>query len=182
MTELRKQLGFALPIAIVIVVVLIIAGGAGYYFYKTSQESEEVGEEIKISDVDTSKQILVDFFTHLHNKEYNDAVSLYAWEDAEDPGGVFYYYTVPGDKAKTLENFCKSQPTCLKVKVLRKEKLSDTQYKFTVQFLKDTGQIYVYGPCCGASEEEMPSRTEFEYKVEKIGNSYKVITPPLYRP
>lgn len=32
----KKQLGFALPVAILIVVVLIVAGGAGYYFYKTS--------------------------------------------------------------------------------------------------------------------------------------------------
>lgn len=37
----KKQLGFALPIAIVIVVVSIIAGGVGYYFYKTSQEGKE---------------------------------------------------------------------------------------------------------------------------------------------
>ena len=36
MNQLKKQSGFALPLAILIVVVLIGAGGAGYYFYKTS--------------------------------------------------------------------------------------------------------------------------------------------------
>lgn len=164
-----------------------------YYFYKISQKGEEVNEETEIaepseetetaepSEENTAEQTLADFFTYLHNKEYAKAAPLYAWEDAEDPGNVLYSYTVPNDRAKTLENFCKQQP-CLKVKVLNTEKLSDTQYKFTVQFLEDDGQIYVYTPCCGANEEEMPSIDEFEYKVKELDGSYKVITPPFWRP
>lgn len=36
MNQLKKQLGFALPLVILIVAVLIVSGGTGYYFYKTS--------------------------------------------------------------------------------------------------------------------------------------------------
>ncbi|MBU4590644.1 hypothetical protein L6250_01500, partial [Candidatus Parcubacteria bacterium] len=41
-----KQSGFALSLVILIAVVLVVAGGTGYYFYKTSQELEEIGEEV----------------------------------------------------------------------------------------------------------------------------------------
>lgn len=41
MNQFKKQLGFALPLAILIVVVLIAAGGVGYYFHKTSVEKAE---------------------------------------------------------------------------------------------------------------------------------------------
>lgn len=50
MNQLKKQLGFVLPLVILIAVVLIVAGGVGYYFYKTSQEQEEA-EVVKTEQV-----------------------------------------------------------------------------------------------------------------------------------
>jgi hypothetical protein len=40
----------------------------------------------------------------------------------------------------------------------------------------------VLGPCCGATEEEMPPQDEFVFKVKKINGEFKVITVPVYIP
>lgn len=61
------------------------------------------------------------------------------------------------------------------------EETNDT-YNFLVQFIKKNNDIFVLGPCCWASEEEMPPKDKFNFKVKKINNSFKVITPPVYVP
>ena len=76
MNPFKKQLGFALPIAILIVVVFVVAG-AGYYFYKTSQKSETLpkGQE-------DYKQVLALNFIYSGNEAHTGYV----------PGGIPYYF------------------------------------------------------------------------------------------
>ena len=78
----KKQLGFALPIAIFIVAVLIIAGGAGYYFYKTSwetYENEEHGFEMKYPRDMRYKKISVSTIEFAYpNQKFTDNTGIYA--------------------------------------------------------------------------------------------------------
>ena len=60
MNPSKKQLGFALSIAILIAVVLIIAGGTGYYFYKTPKTPETPEDCEKITDDYKKKQCYID--------------------------------------------------------------------------------------------------------------------------
>ena len=108
MNSFKKQLGFALPVAILIVVVLIIAGGAGYYFYKTSQEQKEVGRkpgepektsEIKPLDetwstyinyeLGFSMKIPKEMFHGYGYCEWVDAEESYRWQEAVVPVKIF---------------------------------------------------------------------------------------------
>ena len=61
-------------------------------------------------------------------------------------------------------------------------KYSGTEFKFVVQFVNDNGTLFKMGPCCGASEEDMPTKSDFEYIVKKDNNGFIVITGPVYTP
>ena len=130
----------------------------------------------------TAKDTLVTFFDYLGKNEFEKAVELYEF----DNGFTLIEELTPAeeqdDKAKVLENFCKAVGTCLEVKVLETKRTTNYEYSMVVQFIKSDGTFYVFGPCCGATEEQMPSTDKFDYTVKKINGEFKVTTPPLYRP
>jgi len=67
--------------------------------------------------------------------------------------------------------------------VLSVEKTGEGEYTFTVQFLRDDGEVFVLGPCCGADETEMPPTSEFTVRVaaDQRGD-FKVLDLPPYVP
>lgn len=173
--------------------------------YKLEIESNEAGssQDAKATDEPAdAEKILVDFFTYLNHKDYNKAVDLltipekasqecpldadefdgcgnYSWEGLES----FSRQEERNNKAKVLENCAHTtKEATLKPNIIGIQKYSEGKYIFTVQFFKNDGSILVEGPCCGATEEQMPSLDKFEYKVKKIDGIFKVITPPVSRP
>lgn len=128
------------------------------------------------------KRTLINFFNYLEKGDFDNAVKLFHQDDWEQLNS----FSVPseqGNKAKVLENYCNAVGTCMKAEVLSvTAKKSKVQYFLVVQFIQDDGSIYVFGPCCGATEEEMPPQKQFIFEVKKIDGDYKVVTPPLYRP
>ncbi|MCG2695828.1 MAG: GPI anchored serine-threonine rich family protein [Candidatus Portnoybacteria bacterium] len=142
-------------------------------FYAIGIENNEImkitekrGRKIsgsQIKDVDLAKQTLVHFFNLLNKDDYNGAEKLY--NGLKENGRIIVYVL-----GLTVRKF------------IKEESDFPNQIDFIIQFSDKDGSLYKFGPCCGATEETMPTRTEFTYRVEKMGAKFFVITPPLYRP
>jgi hypothetical protein len=123
------------------------------------------------------------YFTALHDGDYGTAVSVY--------GGSYEMMVSnnadidPTDHAKLLERACTVNGNmCLEPASIVLESVSaEGDYLFTVKFLNDDGTSFVLGPCCGASETDMPPVEEFQYTVQTTANGeYEVLELPPYVP
>lgn len=150
----------------------------------SSQETTE--KEVPLDELQEAKDTVIIFFDHLHDGEYDKAVELYQPEDGMPSSWEEYEaYSESEDKsnhATLLKDFCNLVRTCHRVNVIDSKKEAEGQYTLTVQFIQDDGEVFVLGPCCGETEETMPSQDKFDYKVKKIDGKFKVTTSPLYRP
>ena len=118
------------------------------------------------------------------DKKYTGALTLFAPNEWETMSS-FVDEDERNDHIKVLQAYCERVQTCLPVKILsiaRTANDSSFEYVAQVQFIAENGDPYVLGPCCGATEEEMPSQDIFEYHVKLMNGGYKVITPPVYNP
>lgn len=134
------------------------------------------------SGSEQAKQALTDFFTYLNQSDYAKADLLYAgdyqtmidWNPDVDPN----------DHQTLWKNACTMNGLqCLKVRsaTLRAEKANE--FVFTVEFSNPDGSLFVRGPCCGATETEMPSVSQFDYTVLKDAEGqFKVVDLPVYVP
>ncbi|MBU2025420.1 MAG: hypothetical protein ABIC19_03695 [Patescibacteria group bacterium] len=135
------------------------------------------------SDQIAAQQVLVEFFNLLHDRQYGAAAELFKPSSQDLEMMKSMAYESPGaDLGLMLKNYCELMETCLPAKVTAAEKINENKYKLTVEFIEKNGQAYVLGPCCGATEEEVPPQSEFEYLVEKINGQLKVTTIPQYHP
>lgn len=141
-------------------------------------------EEAEENELYEAQETLISFFDLASSEEYKEAAELLepgisnmsarSWDAMDQGKGT--------PKEKILEDYCIAVGTCLKTQVIGSEKISEGHYIFTVGFINSDGSEYVYGPHSGLTEEDMPSKTEFEFHVVKIADEYKVTTAPLYRP
>jgi len=144
----------------------------------------------------SSNQTLINFFNYLSLGNYNSAVGLIDLSEPFQESKLgdrkidgwefiaqFSEERYRSNHAKVLENYCRAVGTCLKIRnVISQKYLDDGTYEFMVQFTSKDGSLYKQGPCCGASEIDQPTKTEFSFKVKNINGVPKVITYPLYRP
>jgi hypothetical protein len=131
---------------------------------------------------DRARKTLVAFFDLLNQGQYAEADELYGG-DYE----VLIYYNPaldPGDHAALWRNACTiNGAQCLPVRVATLKEQSGDEYIFTVEFNNTDGTLFVLGPCCGATENEMPPVSEFEYRVQKAADErFVVLDPPVYVP
>jgi len=132
--------------------------------------------------LDLARETLVRFFSLLNEGRYAEAVGFY--------GGGYEILRgwnptiAPNDYAKLLECGCTVNGLqCLKVKeIVTEEEVSPVEFRFTVRFMNDDGSLFTRGPCCGATEEEMPPQSEFIYTVRKVGDRFLVMELPIYVP
>lgn len=182
---------------LLIIVGCLITGVSVYYFQnqKISDAERNIRDlEAKIEDLEgqlssieeaeenelyEAQETLISFFDFVSSGEYAQAAELLV---PEDGWNSIAFNNAKNEKVQILEDYCAAVGTCLKTQVISSERISEGHYVFTVGFINSDGSEYIYGPCCGASEEEMPSKTEFEFHVVKIADEYKVTTAPLYRP
>lgn len=135
-------------------------------------------------DEELALQALTAFFDHLNAGRYPEATELY--------GGsyeVLIGYNPdldPQDLAGLFRNGCTVNGLqCLEVRDARlQEQVPATgEYRFLVEFSTADGELFVRGPCCGATEEEMPSESEFLFTVVRGGDGeYRVQDLPVYVP
>jgi hypothetical protein len=63
------------------------------------------------------------------------------------------------------------------------KELRGDMYVFQVEFNNPDGSLFVLGPCCGASETEMPPVSQFEYGVARNADGkFLVMELPPYVP
>jgi heat shock protein HslJ len=129
-----------------------------------------------------AQEALIRYFSLLSDGQYSQAVELY--------GGDYDTLTVwnpeidPSDHAGLWERGCTMNGLqCLAVhQILATERIDEDSYRFTVQFEKPDGSLFVRGPCCGATEQEMPSQSDFVFTVVRQGEGFAVQELPVYVP
>lgn len=132
---------------------------------------------------DQAKMVLIDFHTYLNLEKYDQAVDLY--------GGSYdvllgYNPTLSEeDKEVLLQAACEFNGfMCLDV--LSAELIGveeNGEFAYEVKFVNPDGSEFVLGPCCGATEEEMPPKSSFTVHVEcKEDGSCLVMDLPPYVP
>lgn len=135
------------------------------------------------SDRQRAEQALVKFFDHLAVGQYAQAAALY--------GGSYEELTYsnpeldPGDYAALWRNACQINGfQCLKVRSIRFiGEQNGNEFRFEIKFSTRNGELFVLGPCCGASEEEMPPVSQFTYRVKQQDNgNFLVLDVPVYVP
>ena len=134
------------------------------------------------STMDEAHTALVNFLTLLHTGNYTDAVPLYGGDYEQLQ--VFNPQIDPTDKAALWKATCENkQLQCLEVRSATFKSLSGGSYIFRVEFSSPDGGLFVLGPCCGATETEMPPVSQFEYTVSRNAeHQYVVMNLPPYVP
>jgi hypothetical protein len=155
--------------------------GCGAAVNKGDEGSD--GDRSIVDDRLAAEAVLVSFFNDLSEGRFEEAAAKFNPEDAEvwEWLGGFYGESSEEGRAADLDNYCSAVGTCLPVTVISSTVVNEG-FSFKVNFINQDGSIFVLGPCCGATEEEMPSVQEFDYQVWKFGEDYKVVTPPQYVP
>jgi hypothetical protein len=90
----------------------------------------------------------------------------------------------PDDHATLWSHACQHNGLqCVgRAEVLNSEQLSQTDVRFTVHLLTPSGQRLALGPCCGETEESMPTQRTFAFTVRRDGERYVVLDTPPYMP
>lgn len=126
---------------------------------------------------------LTNFYTYLNQEKYDQAADLY--------GGsyeVLLGYNPKlskGDKSELLRAACEFNGfMCLEILSAVLIDVNDLdELVFDVQFANPDGSEFVLGPCCGASEEEMPPVSTFPVHVLcEDEESCMVMDLPPYMP
>lgn len=134
-------------------------------------------------ETDQARQALMDFFSHLEQGDYAAAREWYG-------GGyeILVGYNpslAPDDHTSLWRNACSLNGfQCIVVRTAAFNELTGQgEYIFTVEFNNPDGTLFVLGPCCGATETEMPPVSQFEYRVAKNSDGdFVVLDLPVYVP
>jgi hypothetical protein len=129
-----------------------------------------------------AQEVLVSFLTFLHTKDYAKAVPLYGGD--YEALQVFNPQIDLADKAALWTWACDNQfLQCLEMRPATFKNLSSDSYIFQVEFSNPDGSLFILGPCCGATETEMPPVFQFEYTVGRNAeHRYVVMNQPPYVP
>ena len=133
-------------------------------------------------EVESAKQTVITYFDLLSKGEYAAADALYGG-DYEALASVNPVLD-PADHAALWQNGCHLNGwQCLSVRsAILKEQHGDV-FTFLVEFNNSDGSLFVRGPCCGASETEMPPESTFEFRVIKsVEGHFKVLDLPVFVP
>lgn len=134
------------------------------------------------NDSAKAEQALITFFDHLSQGEYDQADAMYG--ASYEPLTYFNPSLPPEDHVALWRNGCEINGyQCLPIlRIIRTEKFSLNEFMITVEFKGADGQAFVFGPCCGASEEDMPPESQFEMYVIERDGQYLVTSLPVYVP
>lgn len=122
------------------------------------------------------------FFQYLADGEYQKADALYGggYETLQSMNPL----VPPEDHDLLWQMGCTVNGLqCLPLlRVINSQQISEDEFLITVEFKGADGQAFVRGPCCGASEAEMPPVSQFEYQVARRNGRFQVLNPPVYVP
>jgi len=131
------------------------------------------------STASEAHDVLIDFLTLLHNKNYAEAAPLYG--GGYEALQVFNPEIDPTDHVALWSWVCENKLLqCLEVRSTEFLYQEGDTYVFQVEFTNPDGSLFVLGPCCGANETEMPPVSQFEFTVTRNtdGKFVAMNTPP----
>lgn len=135
----------------------------------------------KTSDLDLARHTLLAFFTLLHDGRYAEAAPLYG-----GPYDVIREQNpdIPGDDYEALwQAVCTRQTLCLSVaRIVDEKAIGQDEFEFVIEFIWMDGTLFKLGPCCGATEAEMPPVWQFPYTIKKVEGKFQVMEGPVYMP
>jgi hypothetical protein len=129
-----------------------------------------------------ARDALLSFFALLHEQRYAEAAALYGgdydvlrgWNPELPPDDTVALWAA-GCGRNGLE--------CMRVaEVVDQERPAPGEYRLTLRFIGRDGSQFVMGPCCGETEETMPSIRDFPFRVHQHGDRYLVQDLPIYLP
>ena len=134
------------------------------------------------NDLERAREALTSYFSLLHAGRYSEAIQYY--------GGTYdilrdWNPDVDKDDYATLfKRGCTDNGLrCLRINaIVRQEEVPPTEFRFMVEFMNDDGTLFVRGPCCGATETEMPPESQFAFTVRKVDNRFLAQELPVYVP
>ena len=135
-----------------------------------------------LSPADEAQEVLITFFRLMNSKNYAAGLVLYGgsyetmqnWNPDIDPSDHITLWT------KACEQ---NGLQCLLSRTVTFKELQGDTYVFQVEFSNPDGSLFVLGPCCGATETEMPPVSQFEYTVARDANgNFLVMDMPPYVP
>ena len=129
-----------------------------------------------------AREALQSYFASLEAGRYADA-AVFAGGGLDVLGDM--NPSVPrSDTRALLEAACRGNGfQCLDVgRILSEREIVPGTYRFEVEFVNADGSLFVRGPCCGATETEMPSQSVFAYDVVKMDEQFLVQQLPVYVP
>jgi hypothetical protein len=133
------------------------------------------------SNLELARQTLLTFFTLLHDGRYAEAAPWYGgeYETMRDNNP-----DIPADNYAALwQAVCTNQTPCLLVaSIIEESQISGDEFMFIVEFVWRDGTLFKLGPCCGATEAEMPPVWQFPYTVRLVDGQFKVMEGPVYVP
>src|SRR5258707_2895179 len=116
-----------------------------------------------------AQEALIKFFDLLNSKQYADADVLYGGDYEQLK--IFSSDTKPADHAKLWADACQlAGLQCLKVRTATLKNQQGDTYVFQVEFSNTDGSLFVLGPCCGSNATDMPTVSQYEYKVTRNAN------------
>jgi hypothetical protein len=134
------------------------------------------------AEIEAARETLTAYFDELYSGEYASAASRYGGELTtlidSNPD------VDPADASALFEAACTYQLRCLPVRSIVFARQIDTAtFEFSVEFSNPDGSLFILGPCCGATETEMPPISQFDCAVEKTGaGKFEVLCLPVYVP
>jgi hypothetical protein len=135
------------------------------------------------SDHQEAQTALTAFYTYLNQGAYDLAAPLYG--GSYDELEYFNPEIDPSDQLSLLQAGCEFNGlVCLPVRSAAvMDENAQGEFIFTVVFSNPDGSPFILGPCCGASEEEMPPVSEFVVRVNcAAAGSCQVLDLPPYVP
>jgi hypothetical protein len=138
-------------------------------------------EPVTMADEAQARQALSEFFSRLHAGRYDQVEALFGGDVAVladwNPS------MPPDDSAALWKQGCEANGlVCLEIRQIVSTALVSDTFEFVVEFSLDDGTLFVRGPCCGASETNMPPQSQFTYTVVKMGERFVVRELPVYVP
>lgn len=130
----------------------------------------------------SAQATLLAFFAALGEERYADAVPLYGGDYADLEHRNSGYDV--SDRAWLWWSACTNNGfVCLaQAEVVREEPAGPDDVLITLRFRTPDGELFVRGPCCGETEETMPSESEFDFRVGRRDDRWVVLDLPVYVP
>ena len=175
----------------IVIFALILCGcGVGISGAKNPAENPALGDVAFTQPAAGNERLeanaeltLINFFTYLNQKSYRQASEIYGGPYDQLIG--YNPSLSETDKEGLLQAGCEYNGLmCLSVLSSRLINANSTnEFIFEVEFANPDGSLFVLGPCCGASEDEMPPVSTFNVRVRCESDGVcKVLDLPPYVP